>query len=161
MSNEHFREGFLVYEAGPVDEADIDLDLAKWDDGYLAFSTAETRLSGIRDRFKKEWLEGEIDPFEAFDGYLMEIDLWRKSGGVFEELVLEREDDGFKRQYWRLSTDPGNEKPNCYWQEAFTRARKPIGAERIFNEESDDLRTIEVVWPKHRLHFFITAGGAK
>lgn len=157
MSKRDFRNGRLEYEAGPVDAGAVDLDLSQWEDGFLAFSTAEVRLSGIRDRFRKDWLEGEIDPFEAFDGYLMEIDLWRKNGGVFEELVLEREDDGFYRQYWRLSTDPSVEAPNCFWQEAGTRVREPIDTAPLFS--GGDLRSIEVIMPTHRLHFFITAGG--
>jgi len=160
MSHIDFRNGRLVYEAGPVDLSEIDLDLSQWADGFLAFSTAEARLSGIRNRYTQDWLTGEIDPFEAFDGYLMEIDLWRKSGGVFEELVLEREDDGFYRQYWKLSTDPAVEDANCLWQAAATQVRDSIDTAPVFDLKSNDLRTIEVIAPKHRLHFFITAGEA-
>ncbi|MEE4358313.1 MAG: hypothetical protein V2I97_17720 [Desulfococcaceae bacterium] len=162
MSHTEFSKGFLSYKSGMKNASDIDIDFPQWKDGYIAFSNTEKRL--------KHTDISEItyaDPVPGI-GYVMEIDLWKKDKDVWEEIALEREDKGFFYQHWKLfgngkTDDPDLEKADCcFWRMADTLVRKPVRKDSsIFGDTKKNdlvLKTIEVICPQHRLHFFITAG---
>ncbi|QTA81756.1 Uncharacterized protein dnl_41050 [Desulfonema limicola] len=147
-----FSKGFLVYKTGMKDVSGIPglVDFAEWDDGYIGFSKQEIRLKNadISKISYTDKIEGK--------GFVTEIDLWRKNGETWEELVLEREDNGFYMQHWELKKITTEKSYNCYWRNAKTFPRKLVGKPSIF--EKNNLHSLEVVCHEKRLHFFITAG---
>lgn len=169
MRYKDFKEGFVAYTV--AHELPPDFSLDGWDDGYIAFSNKEfpvnNKIKGMpfKDIIKVRYNKGNLPPdaLKDAEGYLMELDLWRHKDGVYEEISIEREDRGFLVQHWKLYADgkegdgyeaTGNKgKFNCYyyWRVAET---KPRG-----NSIFKDLKSIEVVYPEHRLHFFLTVGG--
>ncbi|MEZ4529278.1 MAG: hypothetical protein R2941_25495 [Desulfobacterales bacterium] len=166
MSKNDFSDGFVFYESGLKTVSDIDSlipDFSRWEDGYIAFANTEMRVNAL----KKEDVSKIIytDPVQDIPdvrGYVMEMDLWRKDAnkGIWEEIALEREDRGFFWQQWKLfgngkTDDPDFKKADCcYWRMADTLVGKPVGKTSIF----ENLKSLEIVCPQHRLHFFITAG---
>ena len=157
-----FNHGFLRYETGMKNAELLDsiIEMPRWDDGYVAFSELEKRIDDLGDT-----------PISFTDrihglGFVTEIDVWRHGDGVWEELVLEREDHGYFIQHWTLfdqaETRPENTRP-CFWRRADTRARKPLGTPGIFSDSQKGetlLASLEVICPDKRLHFFLTTGGS-
>jgi hypothetical protein len=153
MPEHEFEDGHLTYEIAT--EAMPAFDLSEWDDGYLAFSNAERRLSELKDLPVSRLLGGKAQGIDGVEGYLMEVGLWRSRDEVFEELSVEREDRGYFAQRWRLETRPTDGKTaNCHFRRATTQ---PRAKGKLFS--GSDLRSMEVVCPATRLHFFITCGG--
>ena len=156
MDDPAFYQGKIEYQAGYHDPSEIGLDPAQWDDGFVAFSRGEVRLNAITGTI------GRLPSFDApletpaddggFGGYIVEVNVWRHRDGAHEELVLERENHQFYRQNFRLTPGDGADW-NCYYRPATTTA---LG-HTLF--QGAELPTIEVIWPDHRLHFFITTGG--
>jgi hypothetical protein len=166
MKKNGFNEGWVDYQAGL--QADFDpagLLAGNWDDGFLAFSRGERRLFDFLAENGSQplaRLQGQrVDGLTGVEGYLMELDLWRRDQetGCVEEIVAEREDRGFFVQTWRLETRPPEGcAPNCYFRPLASFSRKPIGdCPRIFPETA--LRAVEVIVADRRLHFFLTTAG--
>jgi hypothetical protein len=155
-----FNHGFLRYETGMKDPESLDaiIEMPRWDDGYVAFSELEKRIYDLDDT-----------PISMTDrihglGFVTEIDVWRHGDGVWEELVLEREDHGYFMQHWTLfveaETRPENTRP-CFWRRANTWARKLLGTPGLFSDSQKGeprLTSLEVICPEQRLHFFLTTG---
>lgn len=151
-----FQDGILLYQA---DQVSIDggvPNLSEWDDGFIAFSDGEIRLDQAREVVPEHLFADRVAENKPFSGYVMEVDLWRQREGAFEELVLEREDSGLYRQYWKLRPSAEAGETNCYFRTAATRRRSPIERASVF--ATDDLRCLEVIHPENRLHFFIPIG---
>lgn len=174
MSKNDFSDGFVFYESGLKTLSDIDSlipDFFRWKDGYIAFANTEMRVNALKkEDVSKIVYTNPVDGIANVKGYVMEMDLWKKDAnkGIWEEIALEREDKGFFCQHWKLfakgkTDDPDFKKADCcYWRKADTLVRKPVGRDSsIFGDTKKNdlvLKTIEVICPKHRLHFFITAG---
>lgn len=162
MSSNEFQDGFITYESGlRKPEYFGALGEQEWNDGYLAFSNREIRWRERSGHLLSNLLEGKADgKIHGMEGYLMDVGLWRSENDrLFEEICIEREDLGLFFQRWILITaefEPG--KPNCYYRHAHTMA----GGGHSQNHwvfKTSDLKSIEVVVPETRLHFFITTGG--
>lgn len=152
-----FSDGFITYtvETKSTHELPSGFSFNDWDDGYAAFSNCEKRLKDIKGRDFSELVKDRVTGISGAEGYLMEVDLWRRnSDGTYEEISIEREDRGFLVQQWRLSKNNFDGGEPCYYCEADTQPRSNL---RLF--EKDELRSMEVIMPEHRLHFFLTAGG--
>lgn len=166
MDDKNFREGRITYtvEFEKSDALSCIGDLKDWQGGYIAFSNKEFSLKNAELKSFVENHGEEIQKVidkKAKDipalkdtesgGYIMEIDLWRHEHDVYEEIAIEREDRGFLYQCWRLEPRQAeNESVRCYWRKVNTSPRD----NSIFKGES--LRSVEVIWPEKRLHFFIT-----
>ena len=124
-----------------------------WDDGFLAFSQKEQRLSEGGVAFLNSCLIGKADACGGPEGYLMEAGLWRTRGDQQEELSLERQGDDFFIQYWRLTKDADDASADCYWRTAQTFVRGNLTG--LFPGR---LASIEVVVPSHRLRLYLTKG---
>lgn len=162
MRDNAFEGAWLDYEILTLnaDEAAALLQPSEWDDGFLAFSNTEMRLKDLpRGLSSFDLCCKSIDGLDGVEGYLMEADLWRRRGEVFEEISLEREHRCFFFQKWKVRLVTGKEKSNCYWQLAKTFARTPIGSGKDLFGKGNLLPSIEVIQPETRLHFFITTGG--
>jgi hypothetical protein len=152
MVEHEYRDGSLEYfvkDRVPADGIKDHVLGHAWDGGFAAFSRGEKDLD---DLDLDELVSGAGDRVatgNGIEGYLMELDLWRRREDKIEELVLEREGDGFLLQKWTLTTNPDG-KANCHYRTASTRLRGRYGGRR---QDS-----IEVVAPEHRLHFYITTG---
>jgi len=164
MSSSEFQDGFITYESGIRKPGDFGTIAAQeWDNGYLAFSNREIRWRERNGHPLIDLFEGKADgKIQDVKGYLMEVGLWRSENDrMFEEVCIEREDRGLFFQRWILITAGFKlEKPTdyCYYRKAQTMAGGWHSKKhRIF--ENKDLKSIEVVVPKTRLHFFITTGG--
>lgn len=155
-----FNHGFLRYETGMKNPELLDaiIEMPRWADGYVAFSELEKRIDDLDDT--------SISMTDRIHGlgFVTEIDVWRHGAGVWEELVLEREDQGYFMQHWTLfeqaETRPENTR-NCFWRRAVTWARKPLGTPGIFStsqKKESRLTCLEVICPDQRLHFFLTTG---
>ncbi len=177
-----FNNGHLDYTANHVEsleESMMDVKISSWilgtwDDGYIAFSNTERRLAAVIHDLPSMLLIPD-QRVAGDQGYWMEIALWRpatrlrelaqESGGwqgfqpsINEELVLEREDDGFYMQYWKLDRDPGRADHNCCFRDirVFPRAaRKALAEEGPFFAEGE-LGATEVILLDKRLHFFLS-----
>ncbi len=156
MSTNDFKPGRLRFESGKYDEKqDIDIWLNK---GYLAFSNKEKRYDPTNDSvLLKQTLSSSTNSFMGYPGILMEINLWGESQkiGVYSELSIEREANGFFFQRWTLFTQEPDQTlylgMNCYYQKVNTGSQRGPWAGK--------LESYEVICPKHRLHVFITCGG--
>jgi len=158
MTTNGFIEGFLVYEceSKSIENLLKDYDFAGWDDGYLAFSKGERRLQDIKDDIKdliKGDKQGKVAGLERIEGYLMEINLWRTKDECPEEIVIERDDNGFYCQRWNLFKQAPPKKENlydCLYRTADTFPRR----NSIFKDQP--FESIEVIVPQNRFHFFIS-----
>ncbi|MBF0556819.1 MAG: hypothetical protein HQK96_20080 [Nitrospirae bacterium] len=154
MSESKFNTGALEYEVGKVSFDELNLILNDWDDGYLAFSKGEKRLKDVIGKDIAE-LKDRVNGISGVEGYLMEIDLWKVwDAGIFEEVSIERENDGFLFQKWTLQTKNNGKGARCYWRFANTKRRNdkvPFG--------ENELKSVEVVVPDTRMHIFITYCG--
>lgn len=155
-----FNDGFLRYETDMKQPEILDnyFKISQWDDGYIAYSNLEKRIHDPGDTPIS--LTCRIQEL----GFVTEINVWRYWDGVWEELVFEREDQGYFMQHWTLSvqseTRPENSRP-CYWRRAQTLVRKPLGSPGIFSawpKGETLLNSREVICPVQRLHFFLTTG---
>lgn len=155
MNNNEFRNGNAVYESGykSIDEIEV-INLQEWLDGYIAFSKGEVRLNQFTPSSFKGLLEIRNQTITGVEGYISEINLWRKLDDVWEELSIEREDSGFFFQCFLISEAPDNQG-NCFFRKARTFRRE----NSIIDFSEENLESIEVIMPSNRLHFFITAGG--
>lgn len=162
MGQDNFNEGYLFYECGlkTMDELRKDFDFKNWSDGCLAFSNTEKRLdevsSTIVDLIKGDE-KGKVTGIEGINGYLMEIDLWRKVDDRHEEICIEREDNGYYYQSWKLMKQPPTQEHYyaCYYRYVETLPRY----NSLF--KNNPLKSAEVIIPQNRFHFFITVGGDK
>ncbi|MDQ7031594.1 MAG: hypothetical protein Q9M37_02610 [Desulfonauticus sp.] len=141
-----FQQGYLIYAVKQTSNCP-EIDLKQWDNGYVAFSNREYPLQELKQLDLKQMLNQDQLPKDA-EGYIMEIDLWRKTDHVYEEISIEREDTLFFIQHWQLFTQKIDGADLCFYRCASTAPR----ANSIFNQ----LKSIEVVVPDKRLHFFIT-----
>jgi len=158
-----FKDGYITYETlfiKTLDNMPKDTVLSRWDDGYLAFSNVEIRID---DEIKRldvcHIANSRINEFENLtalggEGYLMELDVWRKEGDTIEEMTLERMDNGWFYQRWKLKTE-GFDKPNCFYNSCKVTIRNPN--RKIFHR--DDIGAVEVIVPDKRLNFYITTRG--
>lgn len=179
-----FSKGFCQYISKMVEKipencfSDTD-----WKDGYYSFSHTEIRKrefhnnKTLHDEIlnKRENLLYERISLNGEDGnpktaYLMEIGLWKNSsfdnGKIFEEISIERDDNGFFLQQWKLFTGKkldfgsgsGSESEwlECYYKTAETKQGKGA-AFTLF--KGNELESIEIIIPEKRLHFFLTTGG--
>lgn len=174
MTANEFSDGFLAYEAGPVlepNEVAAKLGvLSDWSGGFLAFS-AGVSLDGsgnaqpgeavLDEKLKRRdiatLLGHKVENIPGVQGYLMELNLWRKpADGIAEEVCVEREDGGFFYQQWTLrgnkETVSSSQEMPCYFRKAETFPR----GNSIFKKS---LSSVEVIVPRDRLHFFLTTGG--
>lgn len=152
--NFDFKEGFFQYRTQICDFNGLREkigNLKQWDDGYLAFSNTELRLTQID--LPLDALEGRINgKIPEAEGYLMEVDLWRKKDGAYEELYMERNDREFLIEKCVLFEQKDSESNGymCFWRETdlITNERS------IFKKE--EISAAEVIVPDVRLHIFIT-----
>lgn len=156
---EDFKDGFVTYTV--TRELPSDFSFSGWDDGYVAFSKGEKPLKDIlanidiKDKSFVDVINNKIDGIYGVEGFLMELDLWRNNNdGAYEEISIERNDSGFLVQEWKLETKSEKDR-NCYWRMVDTSPRD----NSIFKDL--ELKSIEVVYPENRLHFFLTVGGDK
>ncbi len=162
MSDNEFSKGNISYTVtcGVSPEALADLLSGVWKGGYVAFANGERRLdqlggsaidAALLSRRVQELPDRLKEPGNT-EGYVTEIDLWRQEGAVLEEIAVERKENSFTVQHWRLNTTPAD-AGNCLYREANTLAGSYRS--RLYNGR---LATVEVVWPDQRLNFFITRG---
>ena len=160
MNTSEFQDGYLIYtcELKTLESVCADIDFTGWDDGYLAFSNKELRMreisAGIESLLQGDEL-GKVTTIDGVEGYLMEVDLWRGADNGFEEISLERGDEGILCSRWKLATHKPGEGIKyypCRWRQVATFPR----ANSIFHNH--ELQSIEVIVPENRFHFFITKG---
>lgn len=161
-----FEDGSLqyrIYQKASLSELPAEiLPASKWDDGYAAFSRGEKRWKDIPEAQRaglwdlKPAKENPVIP--GVEGYVTEINLWRRDGeGLFEEVSIERDGRRIFCQHWKLDSASDVTLENrCFFRQAETIAGKPVGRSSIFSE--NELRSLECIVPEHRLHFFITTG---
>ena len=159
MSVNEFLEGTLVYTAaGGITPADLAHKLAgAWQDGYVAFAASEKRLAELKGIAPDvSFLSGRVQNLDGAEGYVTELNLWRRDGAILEEIAAEREENTFHVQTWRLDTAPATGSGNCWHRPAATRSGSHHKAgRRLF---SGELAGVEVVMPQQRLNFYITRG---
>lgn len=161
MCDNGFKEGNIDYKvaSGVTPAALADTVKGSWEDGFVAFANGEKRLGDISEIpldavFFAQKINGRLD--QKIEGYVAELNLWRKEESLMLEISAEREENTFFVQSWKLDTAPAPGTGNCWYREAATRTGSHHkDGRRIF---SDELKTIEVVWPEKRLNFFITRG---
>jgi len=148
-----FSDGFIEYHTSlkPLSDARSLLQSGDWKDGYAAFSNAEIALDKISAAQISDAMEGRVQGIQGVEGYLVETDLWWHTNEYFEEISIEREDNGFYCQHWKLHQKPEN--ANCYYRSVETL---PRNNSTVFKDTP--LQSVEVIWPERRLHFFITIG---
>ncbi len=159
MTNNSFKDGFLDYKTGLIQELsnftslDFSEDLSERYDGYLAFSSGEKNLIELESHNLGELSAGKVKNVPGVEGYLIEISLWKNNQDkLFTEISLEREETGWFYQQWTLDTSKvGTGENKCYYRVVHT----------ITRNSGNNLKSIEVICPKTRLHFFITRGGAQ
>lgn len=153
----HFNDGCIEYSV--TSKIPVGFFLEGWDDGYVAFSNKEFRLEEIKKKLDGKSLSAIENinvkgVIEGAEGFLMEIGLWRKSDdGSYAEISIEREDVGFLVQEWKLSKVKSDRSMLCYYREVETKPR----GNSIFKDSS--IKSIEVIVPENRLHFFLTVKG--
>ncbi len=154
-----FMEGAISYtmETMSADTLASELATAAWKDadGYIALSNTELRLGRAKGQglLQGEKLAERIDPAR---GYVMEVNVWTKAGTSLCELSAEREDDKFIVQKWLLNTAVAPGAGNCWHKKADILSGSHHRGDKVLFGK---LESIEVVWPEHRLNFFITTGG--
>lgn len=157
MKENRWEEGYIEYTVTQNSDEINSLNLSDWKDGYIAFSNWEYRLNNdikklsLQEIMGKQLKNNKISCIKEAEGYLMEINLWKQTNGVYEEISIEREDSGFLAQHWRLSTKESEGSKPCYYRDADTQPRANL---KLF--EKKELKSIEVIEPENRLHFFIT-----
>lgn len=158
MEYKNYNDGYLDYTSEIIKDIGEDIKLNEWENGYLAFSKGEIRLSDYNTLNCEDVFKSKVSLPDIVDGYLMEANVWRNRGGLVEELVIEREDNGFLIQRWTLYTKKTDKNDtNCFYEFIKPHQRKTIGNTiSLFTDE--ELASIEVVYPEYRLHFFITTG---
>jgi hypothetical protein len=160
MNQTMFNEGHIEYTSefkSLKDFEDLRNLFVEWNDGFLVFSNEEFRVANFKDKNAYDLLKGRIEGIRNVEGYLNEINLWKNDGRQFEELVIEREDDGFYCQQWVLNTEAKDGKDtNCYCR----RGISPVLGNKTGFFDNKSLATYEVITIANRLHFFITIGGA-
>jgi len=156
MSASEFRDGFLSYECEKLslDKLLSTYDFSGWQDGFIAFSNTEKRLNDIKADIKdllKGDNQGKVRGVDGIEGYLMEINLWRSHDTGCEEIVVERDDDGFYCQRWKLlKQEPQENYFECRYRPVNTFPCR----NSILKDQS--LESIEVIVPQTKFHFFIT-----
>lgn len=149
---QEYQTGRFTFSSREVPLADATApDLAAWRDGFVAFSSRETRLQA----FQESGLALTWERIDQESGYVMEINLWRDQDGVLEELCMERTDCGFLVQEWKLETTAPAEQGNCYYREVQCRPRQGT-ASNIFTGSS--VPCMEIVHPETRMHVFMSRG---
>lgn len=145
-----FAPGNLKYRQEIKNSEDVLRVLAEADmkQGYAAFSKGEIRLPDAGLVVNADLLN-ERTALKDCDGYLMELNLWKNEGTIFEEIAVERTDEGFLTQEWKLDISE-IEQGNCWYR---FRKHPVLENSRLYK---DKIETIETIMPKHRLHFFIT-----
>ena len=160
MSDKGFKEGSIDYRvaSGVTPAALADTVQGRWEDGFVAFANGEKRLGDISEIpldavFFAQKINDRLD--QEIEGYVAELNLWRKEESLMLEISAEREENTFYVQSWELDTAPVPPGTgNCWYREADTRAgSQHKDGRRTFTGE---LKTIEVVWPEKRLNFFIS-----
>jgi hypothetical protein len=158
MNDNGFRQGNLEYTVrsgvSPTDLAELVSGV--WSDGYVAFANGERRLAALEGaRLDSRFLSERVQGLGDVEGYVTELNLWRSCGSILEEIAVEREENSYLVQSFRLVTEAGAEG-NCWYREASTSVGSHHkDGRRIF---SGDLQTVEVVWPEKRLNIYITRG---
>jgi hypothetical protein len=158
MSDSGFTKGQLIYTVASITPAEL---AAKtdgiWKDGYVAFANSEKRLSQLPNSMDADFFSQRVQAVPGAEGYVTEINLWRKNGSVIEEIAVERDENRFYLQHWLLETSPKNGTGNCWYKAAKTEAGSHHNkGRRLFN---GSLKSIEVVWPEKRLNFYLTVEG--
>ena len=158
MSDEKFEFGkleIIVEKVEPEQASDRALP-GEWDDGFAAFSNREKPLAKLEPSPERLFWDRR-DTF-GMEGWLMEANLWRNKDGLYEEICLEREDDGIFVQHWKLATGVAEEAADCLYRTVELVAGKPVqrGGD-VFTDGR--IRAMEIVYPKSRLHIFMTIGG--
>jgi hypothetical protein len=155
MKENDFLPGYITWRLQKKSKEQIlndSIDLSVWDDGYIAFSNQELRLNQVQMDFKTLLASEPVNK----NGYLMEIDLWRHENEMYEELSIERDDDGFLCQTWTLNVKLCQEiTPNCFYRKVNTLTRHNVqGGNAVFDREQ--LKSIEVVMFEKRITLFLT-----
>lgn len=156
MQENQWKNGYIEYKVEEIKDPSEKINFAQWHDGYVAFSKGEKRFkdNDIKGKNFAEFIKDRVEDINGVDGYLMEVDLWRKnSDESYEEISIEREDRGFLVQQWKLSESKFDGSKPCYYRDANTQPRANL---KLFKE--NELKSIEVIEPEYRLHFFITCG---
>ncbi len=151
-NNEDFFPGVLEYHQEIKNSEDVLSLLTEADMklGFAAFSKGEIKLP--RDDFSIGIdLLNKRTTLKNCDGYLMELNLWENDGTVYEEIAVERTDEGFLTQTWKLNTTK-KENGNCLYR---FREHPVLENSMLYGGK---IQTIETIMPEHRLHFFITIG---
>lgn len=168
-----FKTGFCQYRAKKIEQIPGRFFKTEdWQDGYYAFSHREVRKRDLDKLYKSNPrnanLFNNVDLLNErmlLDGtatYIMEIGLWRTDGNnksrIYEEVSLERDEDFFFLQEWQLFTgdEHDSESLRCYYRCADTVPDDLKGKEKLFND--NDLKSMEIIIPGKRLHFFLTTG---
>lgn len=160
MNVDDFQTGRLIWQqANGLMPADLlkraEFLQKSWQDGVVTFSVDELRLKNIGTEKLQEYLGGRSDQNGGPEGYLMELNCWRKADQNYEELALERQGETFSAQYLKLLTNASDETGMlCYYRTAQTVVRNNIEA------LDHELTSIEVVVPEYRLRFYLTRGAA-
>ncbi len=149
--NNQYRQGHFSFISREIPVQDYSFpDPANWDDGFVAFSSREERL-GV---FLKNNAVLSCAHVSPQDGYIMEVNLWKKQGNMLEEVCVERLDDSVLEQKWTLEMEPSPEQTNCYFQETEAIFREGT-KDKIF---SGNLKCVEVIQPDTRMHVFMSRG---
>jgi len=161
MRDNIFKQGEITYTSDRnISPAEVAAMVAKsWKDGYIAFANGEKRLNDfdhidLNEKFFRQRIQ-EIIQFNRLGGYVTELDLWRSSGSIFEEIAIEREENSYHVQHIVLDTEDKSSS-NCWYRDSHTKAGSHHNSNRqIF---TGMLNTIEVVWPEKRINIFVTVG---
>jgi hypothetical protein len=159
MTNDGFKRGIIEYTLRcGVMPAVLAGELPGWQDGYVAFANAEKRLGDIQglavdEDFLSNRINGRLSG--GIEGYVTELDFWRKGSDTLEEIAAEREETTYRVQRWTLRMFPGEGEGNCWHRPAATMPGPRIRTGPLFAE---GLASQEVVWPEKRLNFFISRG---
>ena len=189
MGTNEFKKGYLEYQVTHLAADFAKYDWTLWKDGFLAFSGMERRFDKEKDpALIPSLLSGKNQKTRDGYLMEMNL-WGSPEKGVFREIVLEREETTFLVQDWTLFPDtpevrksnayaeflqrhsgesrnpgfPDEAECNCYFAKAETRPptdkNDPNKAKKKYIFTTNDLKSIEVVIPETRLHFFITTGG--
>ena len=159
MNDNGFNKGLLAYTVATLTAEELAAETdGSWQDGYVAFATSEKRLNQLPSKMEAVFFSERIQGIADAEGYVTEVNLWRKNGSTIEEIAAEREENRFYVQHWLLDTELAETADNnCWHRVADTQAGSHHNkGKRIF---SDSLKSIEVVWPEKRLNFFLTVEG--
>lgn len=161
MSVNGFKEGKLTYtvRSGVTAEALAPMVSGKLGNGFIAFATSEHLFAALNGKSLDARFLGErVQGLAGAEGYVSEVNLWRKDGAVLEEIAAEREENTFYVQEWRLEMAPIAGSGDCWYRAAATSSGSHHkGGKRLF---SGELKSIEVIQPDKRLNFYLTTEGA-